>query len=301
MSSRPKPETALCEDEVTRVTAAAPFAHVAIETATGPHVTPVLFSAGAGRVWFVVARDTLKARVLARRPRAAILLRDGERAVMLRGEVHLLDPLRPGTWTQAPREAASAPLGLQTFALRNPRELFGFALDTLEARAAPLGSGLVLAALEPRAVAVARGSALELEWGDWPGPPARRTRSRGATTTPGHVPRGLPRPVAGLPRRDGDAILGWTTGDGPVALPARWKAETSSALVSRAAARLAGVAGSAPACVAFDAADRRRPTGKRGVMLRGPGTARTHGATTAVTLDAERATWWLGFETGTAR
>src|SRR2546430_5706898 len=115
--SRPVPEqNALCEPEVASVTTAAPFAHVAIETASGPHVTPVLFSTGAGRVWFVVARDTLNARVLAKRPRAAVLLADAEQAVLVRGDVRLLDPLRPLTWTHAPREWAAAPFGLQSYA-----------------------------------------------------------------------------------------------------------------------------------------------------------------------------------------
>src|SRR5207248_9644910 len=120
---------------------------------------PVLFSTSAGRVWFVVARDTLKARVLAKRPRAAVLLADGGQAALVRGEVRLLDPLRPLTWTHAPRELASVPFGLQTYALRNPRQLFGFALDTIDSRGAPLGSGLLLAALDPSAVDVVPASA----------------------------------------------------------------------------------------------------------------------------------------------
>jgi pyridoxamine 5'-phosphate oxidase-like protein len=274
----------LCEPEVSRVTAAAAFAHVAIETASGPHVTPVLFAESAGRIWFVVARSTLKARVLARRPRAAILLREDERSVMVRGDVRLLDPLRPMTWTQAPHALASAPFGLQSFAFRNPRELFGFALDTFEARGGPMAGGLLLAALEPAAVATVESDS-----------------RKQTTSTKGRIslPRGIPREVAQLPRSSREAVLGWIGSDGPIALPARWEPGTLSAVVAREAADFAQLNGAATACIAFDAADRRRPTGKRGVMLRGQGKARRRGKAIEVRLEIDRATWWIGFETGT--
>jgi hypothetical protein len=279
------PETVvLGEADVARVTSAASFAHVAIETASGPHVTPVLFAESAGRIWFVVARSTLKARVLARRPRASILMREDERSVMVRGQVRLLDPLRPLTWTQAPHAWASAPFGLQSFAFRNPRELFGFGLDTFEARGAPMAGGLLLAALEPVAVATVVGEA-----------PAQTTSAKGRIS----LPRGIRREVAQLPRSSRDAVLGWLGPDGPVALPARWEPGTSSALVGREAADFAQLKGAAKACIAFDAADKRRPTGKRGVMLRGQGRARPRAKTTEVKLDVDRATWWIGFQTGT--
>lgn len=279
------PDTAvLCEPELSRVTAAAPFAHVAIETASGPHVTPVLFAESAGRIWFVVARSTLKARVLARRPRAAILLREDERSVMVRGDVRLLDPLRPMTWTQTPHALASAPFGLQSFAFRNPRELFGFALDTFEARGGPMAGGLLLAALEPVAVATVER-----------GVPAQTGSAKGRIS----LPRGIPREVAQLPRSSREAVLGWIGSDGPVVLPARWEPGASSAVVARGAADFAQLNGAAKACIAFDAADRRRPTGKRGVMLRGQGKARRRGKATEVRLEIDRASWWIGFETGT--
>src|SRR5206468_604127 len=160
-------------------------------------------------------------------------------------------PLRPVTWTQAPHALASAPFGLQSFAFRNPRELFGFALDTFEARGGPMAGGLLLAALEPVAVATVESDSLKV-----------KTSAKGRIS----LPRGIPREVAQLPRSSRDAVLGWMGPEGPVALPGRWDPASSSIVVPADAADFGGLRGSAPACVAFDAADRRRPTGKRGVM-----------------------------------
>jgi hypothetical protein len=280
------PDPALCSREVESVASSAPFAHVAIETSRGPHVTPVLFSTAGGHLWFAISRDTLKARVLEERPDVGVVLRSPEAVVMIRGEVRLLDPMRPTSILGSPRAVAAAPLGLQAFAMRNPRELMGFGFDALESRGGPIASGLVVAALEPRATEV-----FEL--------PAKPLYGNGDSRAKDFAPRGTPAAAARLARRDGDVVVGWMAGDGPVALPAAWDSAAGIAHVSRDIARFAGVRGSAPACVAFDAADRRRPTGKRGLMLRGTGRARVREATTEVTVDAERASWFVGFETGT--
>jgi hypothetical protein len=269
----------LARADAARIAAAAPFAHVAVETAGAPHVSPVLFASYAGRVWFLIARGTLKARTLAVRPRAGVLLRDGERAVVLRGPVRLLDPARPDRWIRAPREASVAPLALQAFSLRNPRELAGFALDALGGAGATGPGEVVLASLEPAWSVVAKVPA--------------KGRSR---SPDGPAPLdGVPHAVADLAERDGPAALGWMTAAGPVALPAHWRAATGSAAVPTALLEAAGARGVARACVTLDAADGRRPTAKRGLMLRGRGRARRG----SVVLDVERATWWIGFETGT--
>jgi len=205
----------LARSDAARIAGAAPFAHVAIETAGGPHVSPVLFVSFAGRIWFLIARGTLKARTLAVRPRAGALLRDRDRSVTLRGHVRVLDPQRPDRWMRDPRKASMAPLALQAFSLRNPRELAGFALDALGGASATGPGDVVLACLEP-AWSVVVGTE-----------PAPRRRDGGP---PRLAPlAGVPRRVAALAGRDRAAVLGWATADGPVALPAHWDAEAASA------------------------------------------------------------------------
>jgi hypothetical protein len=222
-------------------------------------------------VWFAVAGGTLKARALAARPSTGVLLHDGSDAVVVRGKARLLDPMRPASLLLAPSSLLRAQLGLAALALRNPRELAGFALDMRSPGA--LAGGLVLAEIEPATVVTATV------------PTARRADGI-------RIP-GLPARVAELPAGSPLAVLGWLSPAGPVALPASWDGAVAGVPAALAAAL--GVRGAAPACVTFDAADAARPTGKRGVMLRGRGVARSAG----IELDVERATWWAGFATGT--
>jgi hypothetical protein len=99
--------------------------------------------------------------------------------------------------------------------------------------------------------------------------------------------------VRDLPIDDGPAVVGWLADEGPLALPATWDAARAEARIST---DLASATSAAPACVALDAADTARPSGKRGLMLRG--IARFDSERTA-SLDVDRVTWWDGFRTGT--
>jgi len=91
----PSAATALSEPEVGAVLAASRLAHVAIDTTRGPVVTPVLFGVAKGELWCLVRRQSLKARVLRKRPRAGVLVRHGDRAVALNGDARLLSPTHP--------------------------------------------------------------------------------------------------------------------------------------------------------------------------------------------------------------
>ena len=71
----------------------ASFAYLAVETSTGPHVTPLLFAATPDRVWFAVGRGTVKARVVARRPKVGVVASNDRASVAIRGEATLLDGL----------------------------------------------------------------------------------------------------------------------------------------------------------------------------------------------------------------
>jgi hypothetical protein len=102
----------------------ASIAYLAVETPSGPHVTPLLFAATPDRLWFGIGRGTLKARMLAKRPAVGVVVPGRDASVAIRGEASLLDRL-PGS----PAELARAPFALPVFAARNALEIAAFARD----------------------------------------------------------------------------------------------------------------------------------------------------------------------------
>lgn len=122
----------LWSPRVAGVLARASFAYLAVETASGPHVTPVLFGATPDRLWFGVGRGTLKARVLAKRPAVGVVVPGEQASLALRGEATLLDRL-----PASPAELARAPFAFPVFAARNALEIAVFARDVASLRAWP--------------------------------------------------------------------------------------------------------------------------------------------------------------------
>jgi pyridoxamine 5'-phosphate oxidase-like protein len=122
----------LWSPKVARVLGGASFAYLAVETSSGPHVTPLLFGATPDRLWFGIGRGTLKARVLAKRPAVGVVVPGEHASVALRGEATLLDRL-----PASPAELARAPFALPAFAARNALEMAVFARDVARQRAQP--------------------------------------------------------------------------------------------------------------------------------------------------------------------
>lgn len=97
------------------------------------------------------------------------------------------------------------------------------------------------------------------------------------------------------------AVLGWMADRGPLALPARWNAQTRRAQVPAGPLRDASGPRAADACVCIDESDGALgPLAKRGILLRGQGHARLRGETASVLVEQERVTRWKGFEVRTA-
>ena len=241
----------LWKPRVAAVLRDAPFAYLAIETKSGPHVTPLLFGATPDRLWFGIGRGTLKARVLAKRPAVGVVVPGAEGSVAIRGEGTLLDRL-----PASPGELARAPFAGPAFAGRNAMEMFAFARDVASRGARP----------QPLAPLSVRVETLDLLEG-WPG----------------------------------DAVLGWMADGGPIAVPARWNAETGRARVPSGPLRDAGGPRTAAACVCIDESDGALgPLAKRGRLLRGTGHATLRGDVASVALETDRVTRWKGFETKTA-
>jgi hypothetical protein len=122
----------LWSPKVANVLGSAAFAYLAVETSSGPHVTPLLFGATPDRLWFGIGRGTLKARVLAKRPAVGVVVPGEEASVAIRGEAKLLDRL-----PASPAELARAPFALPAYAARNALEMAAFARDVTRRRAQP--------------------------------------------------------------------------------------------------------------------------------------------------------------------
>src|SRR5207248_7940802 len=103
----------LWSPKVASVLGGASFAYLAVETSSGPHVTPLLFGATPDRLWFGIGRGTLKARVLAKRRAVGVVVPGEQASIAIRGEATLLDRLP----ASAP-ELARAPFALPAFAAR---------------------------------------------------------------------------------------------------------------------------------------------------------------------------------------
>src|ERR671922_2150852 len=108
------------------------FAYLAVQTSSGPHVTPLLFAATPDRLWFGIGRRTLKARVLAKRPAVGVVVPGADASVAIRGQATLLDRL-----PASPSELARAPFALPAFAFRNALEVAAFARDVARRGAQP--------------------------------------------------------------------------------------------------------------------------------------------------------------------
>ena len=228
----------------------ASFAYLGVETSTGPHVTPLLFATTPDRLWFAVGRGTVKARVVARRPRVGVVVSNGRASVAIRGEATLLERL-----PASPAELARAPFAVPDFASRNALEMAAFARDVALRSARPQRLALLSVRID----------SLDL--------------------------------LDGCPA---EAVLGWMSAAGPIALPARWNAGTERARVPAGPLREAGGPRTAAACVCIDESDGLGPLAKRGRLLRGEGHATLRGDVASVALAADRVTRWKGFQTKTA-
>jgi pyridoxamine 5'-phosphate oxidase-like protein len=262
------------EPRVLDIARRAPFAHVAVQTAGGPHVTPVLYALTPDRLWLVVQRATLKARVLAARPQVGVLLDAGTEGVAIRGVALLIDPLSPtGLLARAP-ELARAPCAVPSYLTRNAPELLAFPRD--------LGlrpPDIVFASIRIDELAVVERPAI------------------GETAAPGAVleAAGVPDALRAYARSAGPVVVGWETAAGPLALPAAW-----DPLENRASTPAGSLSGTdAQVCVCFDKTRGRGPAAKTGLLLRGRGHAARQGETAAISVETERITWWDGFRVAT--
>lgn len=215
----------LWKPDVAAVVGGASFAYLAVETASGPHVTPLLFAATADRLWFGIGRGTVKARVIAKRPAVGVVVPGEHRSIAVRGRATLLDRL-PG----AARELARAPFALPAFAGRNAIEMAAFARDVVRRGAQP--APLVPVSVRVEALELLDGWATDavLGWLAPDGPlalPARWDESRRRAQVPA-----APLIAAGGPRTAPACLcVDESEGPGPLAKRGRLLRGTGRARV----------------------------------------------------------------------
>ncbi|HVM08235.1 MAG TPA: pyridoxamine 5'-phosphate oxidase family protein [Acidimicrobiales bacterium] len=297
----------LLHDDTLSVLSASTSMFVAVDSKRGPHVTPDLFVESSGRLWSFTAAKALKVRTLTKKPRCGVLVWNGDDAVVMAATATVVDARDPlgvatsGAALDVPRIAAS-------FASKHAIELAGGAFDLISGRFGTLPGRWVLLSLEVDAVAHVRGNELVHDdgWGAVSSPVVEGGSTDGADTDDlgdetdddGRTiaVEALPDAVAHLASRE-RAALGWYTAHGPLALPARWALDTSTATVAARVFDVVGGGSHSPAAVTIDEWVSPGPSGKRGLMLRGQGTASPSEDGVEVAVTAERAVVWDGVET----
>src|SRR3954471_1253549 len=203
--------TGLWKPKVAHVLKNASVAYLAIETKSGPHVTPLLFAATPDRIWFGIGRGTLKARVLAKRPAVGVVVGGASGSIAIRGEATLLD-----RFPLAPAEFARAAFALPAYASSNALEMAAFARDVAVRGARP--SPLAPLSVRIEALDLLEGWAplAVLGWTGASGPvalPARWNEGSGRAS----VPAGPLRDAGGPRTAAASLCVDESSGRGPLA------------------------------------------------------------------------------------
>jgi hypothetical protein len=289
--------------------------YVAAPTPNGPHLTPVVYAVGGGRMWMTTARSSVKARAWRSNPEVAGMVRAGERAVVFRGMVRTYDAFDPLTWPSAILRWPWLASAATRFTLRNARFFFGYAIDATHVPLAWAPPGRVFVSIEMTAGVVldlAAGSATE-PWGSWPGP-RRGKAERSSAGEP--RPRGraldlrVPGPVREAVGVEGEGAMA-LHGSALTVFPVGWERVASAgayvARVPAAARDLAEVAlgrrasTGVPAALTVDHASTWRAADMTGMLLQGRAERLDEPAEggRAIRLRPERIVWWEGWRSGT--
>ena len=203
--------TALLRPKVAKLLGDASIAYLAVETRSGPHVTPLLFAATPDRLWFGIGRGTVKARAIAKHPGVGVVVPGGAASVAIRGEATLLDRL-----PASPGELARAPFALPAFAFRNALEMAAFGRDLARKGAQPQRLSPLSVRIEALELLDGWSAAAVLGWKAPDGPvalPARWNERNGHAQVPAEQLR-----AAGGPRTTAACVcLDESEGPGPLA------------------------------------------------------------------------------------
>jgi hypothetical protein len=314
--------------EARRLLGRGALAYLGVITASGPHVTPMVYVLEGGRLWVTTSRASVKARAWRRDGAVAGMVGTAEGWVSFRGRVRTYDVLDPLSW---PAAVAAGPLlvrAVTRFGLKNARFFAGYAADARRVPLAWMPPGRVFAGIVPAAGRVAGpGGDIVEAWGVWPtGSLYRRSFSE--------VPAGrgvdlrAPSDVRRAVGASGTGALGLEGPGGLTVLPARWRRNprqgTYEAVVARPALELAGTGPDSRAALTVDRESAWRASAMSGMLLQGAaelfspehavrgrrslverlGDDEAEGVVLSeralVRIRPDRVVWWRGWSSGSA-
>jgi hypothetical protein len=308
---------------IEEVLEAGSLCYLTAPTASGPHLTPLVYAIHDSRLWVTTTRRSVKARAWRRDPRVGALVRAGARSLVLSGTVRTHDLLRPGTWLESLRSSPQLTLAAGAFARRNARFFAGYAVDAHRVPLAWTPPGRVFTEVRIESAALV-SDGVERVWGELP----EEIHSKASFP----VPAGRGRPLTGVPEdvlervgTSGPAALAVDVRDRTVVLPARWALAAGGlyAVLDETTLALAGAARpELTVGLAVDHASSWRARAMAGVTVRGTGIvhvlarlrsgrerareiALAAGVTSdrcaIVTVEPLRVVWWSGWTSGTVR
>ena len=277
----------LADDPLASILDAGALAYLAVTSKAGPMVTPVLFAARDGRVWMVMPRSSAKVAAIGRDAIVGVTVAAPAATAVLQGEARVVDPLDPSSLLTSLPET-----------LLSPRAAGSYLADNLKHLPDLVGSGALtaraMAAVRPERALVVRGTGDVWTEGDWPAAAATSTDPAADGDAAIDLDDAPPSLLTATDR-PAPVVVGWSTPNGPVALPGAWDPGRRIASVRRDVFDAAGASAAGDACVLFDLTEGTSLDAKAGVVLRGPATA--HGRddnAVDLALSVDRVTWWQG-------
>lgn len=297
----------------------ATLCYLAVETAWGPHVTPVVFVLDAGRLWVTTARRSVKARAWRQDAAVGGLVVEDDEAVTFRARVRTYDAFDPTSWPHAMLAGPRLLEAAARFTLKNARFFAGYAVDAGKVPLAWTPPGRVFASIAPEAGGIVVGPEVAVRWGSWPGG-ARSRRSFDPEPAAGRpldlrVPARVRRALGSV----GTGALALQGSAGLSVLPATWRRVspdgTYEVVLPGEVLGLGGAGPETAAGLAIDVASRWRAAEMTGLLVQGPATIhrpddtgrgraallrRLEGneAQALVRIRPDRIVWWEGWSSG---
>ncbi len=303
--------------------------YVAVRTASGPHLTPVVYVFDGGRVWLTTSRRSVKARTWKQDRTVGGLIRAGEQSMTFRGRVRTYDAIDPLSWPAATVGGPWLIRAATRFTFKNARFFAGYAVDAGRVPLAWSPAGRVFARVGlGDGWVVSEDGALVEGWGDHAPPGARFRRSFHELPRVRSVDLGVPVKIRRALGASGTGALALQPEERePLVLPVRWRRVAAEgafdAVVPRGLAELSGAGPEVPAALTLDHASAWRASDMSGMVLPGsaalyaPGETRRGAAelrnrirlagaaedavddAVLIRLRPSLVVWWLGWTSGT--
>ena len=278
---------------VADVFAEADHCYLAVAAPAGVHVTPVAFALSSGRVWIVTPRASVKRKALVADPGVGVLVRAGDRSIVIEGDAAVLDPARSLIPEKMVERLFAVP-ALAGYVAANAKRLGNYVSGGFEAVKGLNPATRVLVAVAPERIVTLDDDRIVAEQGPSYAADVRQAHGKGS----GEIDLSdAPSSIEVMAQRKQRCVLGWMGVDRPVAAPGWWDPETTAVWVP--AELLQGLP-SSDAAVCLDEAETSDLQDQRGVLVRGRGRVTSiDGALARVEIDQDKTTIWEGPRTET--